>query len=99
MSQRPRGLLISDQISDRVRHLHPDLKRRVWGALDALLMGRLAGKPLHDPLAEYQSVRVGRFRVVYRLQPEVVDVLVVGHRRTVYAEAEGLLRKSNEEER
>ena len=36
---RPRRLLISDEISDRVRQLHPDLKRKIRAAVDILTIG------------------------------------------------------------
>lgn len=85
---RPRRLLISDEISDRVRQLHPDLKRKIRAAVDALLRETLHGKPLQGQLLGFHSVRVGRFRVVYRFVHEAVDILTIGPRRTVYEEAE-----------
>ena len=87
---RPRRLLISDEVSDRVRQLHPDLKRKIRVTLDALLRETLHGKPLQGQLLGFHSARVGRFRVVYRFVRGAVDVLTIGPRRTVYEEAERL---------
>jgi len=54
----------------------------------------LSGKPLQGDLLGFHSVRVGKFRVVYRLVREGVDVLTIGLRRTVYEEAERLATRS-----
>lgn len=95
---RPRRRVrLSAEISERLRHLHPDLKRRIWAVLDAVLVGRLTGKLLRDELLGYRSVRVGKFRVVYRVVHEAIDVLTIGPRQTVYEEAERLARKAEAE--
>jgi mRNA interferase RelE/StbE len=87
---RPRRLRIPDEISDRVRSLHPDLKRKIRAILDGLLSDAVHGKPIQGQLLGFNSVRVGRFRVVYRLVQDIVEILTIGPRRTVYAEAERL---------
>ena len=40
--------------------------------------------------ANRNSVRIGRFRVVYRVVRDIVEILTIGPRRTVYEEAERL---------
>ena len=92
--KRPLRLLISAEVSDRVRQLHPDLKRKVRASLDALLQEPLSGRPLQGDLLGFHSARVGKFRVVYRLLRDGVDVLTIGPRRTVYEEAERLAARS-----
>jgi mRNA-degrading endonuclease RelE of RelBE toxin-antitoxin system len=91
--RRDHRLLISAEISDRVRQLPPDLKRKVRAILDALLRETLNGKPLQGQLLGFHSIRVGKFRVVYRLLRDGVEVLTIGPRRTVYDEAERLARR------
>jgi len=81
----------------------PHLSKRV----QASLVKKLAvlrsepnyGKPLWGPLKPYRSVRLGRYRVVYRYEPEtdVVWIVAVGIRRAgdrddVYARISRLLR-------
>ena len=90
---RPRRLRIPDEISDRVRSLHPDLKRKIRATLDGLLSDAAYGKPLQGQLLGFNSVRVGRFRVVYRVVQDIVEILTIGPRRTVYEEAERLTEK------
>lgn len=84
---RPRRLRIPDEISDRVRSLHPALKRKIRATIDALLSDTAQGKPLQGQLFGFNSVRVGRFRVVYRVRQDIVEILTIGPRRTVYEEA------------
>ncbi|MGH6690478.1 MAG: type II toxin-antitoxin system RelE family toxin [Gammaproteobacteria bacterium] len=84
---RPRRLRIPDEIGDRVRSLHPDLKRRIRATIDGLLSDPVQGKPLRGQLLGFNSVRVGRFRVVYRVVQDIVEILTIGPRRTVYEEA------------
>lgn len=92
--RRVRRLLISDEISDRVRQLHPDLKRKIRSTLDGLLREALQGKPLQGPLLGFHSIRVGRFRVVYRFVRDGIDIVTIGPRRTVYEEAERLATRT-----
>ena len=87
---RPRRLRIPDEISDRVRSLHPALKRKIRATIDDLLSDTAQGKPLQGQLLGFNSIRVGRFRVVYRVQQDIVEILTIGPRRTVYEEADRL---------
>jgi mRNA interferase RelE/StbE len=84
-------LRIPDEISGRVRSLHPDLRRKIRATIDGLLGDTARGKPLQGQLFGFDSVRGGRFRVVYRVQQDIVEILTIGPRRTVYEEA-GRLR-------
>lgn len=84
--QRPR--LILGASADVVRSLPPDLKRRVRAALDGLLSGSLRGEPLRGELAGDLRIRVGRFRIVYRLTKSHIEVIAIGPRTTIYTELE-----------
>lgn len=57
------------------------------------------GKPLWGPLKPYRSVRLGRYRIIYRYEPEsdVVWIVAVGIRKAgdrddIYARVSRLLR-------
>lgn len=81
----------------------PDLPKRVQANLVSKL-GLLQsepryGKPLRGPLKQYRSIRLGRYRIIYRYEPEsdVVWVVAVGIRRAgdrddIYTRASGLSR-------
>ena len=91
---RRRRLRISDDIGDRIRSLHPDLKRKVRATIEGLLGDTVQGKPLQEKLLGFHSVRVGRFRVVYRVVRDLVEIVTIGPRRTIYEEAERLTKRT-----
>ncbi len=70
------------------------LDRSVLPAIERAIRERLStnptifGKPLRHPLAGLWALRVGEYRVVYRLQKDVVQVIFVGLRSTAYAEVQ-----------
>lgn len=47
------------------------------------------GKPLRKSLKGCRSLRVGEYRIVYRIENRNVDILLFGHRSNVYLDAEG----------
>ncbi|MBI2098007.1 MAG: type II toxin-antitoxin system RelE/ParE family toxin [Candidatus Vogelbacteria bacterium] len=44
----------------------------------------LYGKPLRRSLSGLGKLRVGDYRVIFRLRQKVIQILIVGHRRDVY---------------
>ncbi len=42
------------------------------------------GKPLRRSLRGYRSLRVGDFRVVYRIEETAVKIFLIAHRSVVY---------------
>lgn len=87
-------VLVPDVVAGLVRSLHPQLKKKVRAAFQALIADPYAGKALKDELAGLRSFRVGRYRVIYRV-PRVnqVEIVAVGPRETIYDETYRLLRK------
>lgn len=70
-----------------LRSLHPELKRKVRAGLDLIRTDPKVGKELRDELEGWRSLRVGRFRIVYRVAPRrLVELVAVGPRRTIYQE-------------
>ena len=47
----------------------------------------LAGEPLRQSLKGHRKLRVGDYRVIYRVQHDEIIVLKIGHRKEVYSEA------------
>jgi mRNA interferase RelE/StbE len=72
----------------RIRKLHPQVKRAVRAAVDRLLVSPLDGRALRDELAGMWSFRVGKYRIVYRINDKelALDVVLVGSRRDIYEE-------------
>lgn len=69
-----------------IRHLHPDLKATIRRRLKALAENPYAGKKLEKELAEYYSIRSGRYRMIYKINEtdKVIEIHYVGHRKDVY---------------
>lgn len=82
---------------------HIDLKRfvklpktdriRIKKAIEQKLTTKpeLYGKPLRQSLEGCRSLRVGPYRVIYRITGTFVDILLFGHRSTIYKEGEDIL--------
>jgi len=77
-----------------IRSLHPDLRRKVRAGIDAIREDPSAGKELRDDLGGLRSLRVGRFRIIYRIAGRrVIELIDVGPRRTIYEETFRLIRR------
>lgn len=44
------------------------------------------GKPLRRSLKGYRRLRVGDYRIIFRIQDTTVKIFAIGHRSTVYEE-------------
>lgn len=42
------------------------------------------GKPLRRSLKGYRKLRIGDFRVIFRIDGKTVKILIIGHRSAVY---------------
>jgi mRNA interferase RelE/StbE len=67
-------------------HLPPAIKQEIKEGLRFLSGNPYAGEPLQRELKGKWKLRVGRFRIVYRLEAHRRKILViaVGHRRSIY---------------
>ena len=75
------------EVARLVRGLHPDIKRKVRAALDRLALDAEAGKALQGDLKGLHSLRVGRFRVIYRAPARrVIEIVAIGPRDCIYEE-------------
>ncbi len=78
---------VSAEVAQLVRGLHPDIKRKVRAALDRLAQDIEAGKALQGDLQGLRSLRVARFRVIYRAPARrVIEIVTIGPRDRVYEE-------------
>lgn len=76
-----------------INDLHPEPRRKIRTALEALRDEPDLGKELRDELAGLRSLRVGRLRIVYRETRGAIQVIDVGPRETIYEDlARRLLR-------
>lgn len=79
-------IVIPTHISVRIARFSPTLKQAIREALDVIAADPLQGKPLRNELIGCFAYRVLRYRIVYRIVRERVEVqiITIGHRRTVY---------------
>lgn len=63
-----------------------DQKERIKHVIETRLLENplLAGRPLRQSLKGHMKLRVGDWRIIYRIEKEYIIVLKIGHRREVY---------------
>lgn len=85
---------IPSHVAERIRHLHPDIKKSLKAALRAVAEDPDRGQPLLRELKDCRKYRVKRFRVVYSIdRPQrLIRILAVGHRRKIYEEVAELVK-------
>jgi mRNA-degrading endonuclease RelE of RelBE toxin-antitoxin system len=74
-------------VSDLVRHLPPELKKKVKEALKSIAADPHRSKELRDELAGLRSYRVARARLIYRIEGSRIEVVAFGPRADVYERA------------
>ena len=87
MQKPPLRFRIPANVAQLVRGLHPDIKRTVRAALDRLARDAEAGKALQGDLSGLRSLRVARFRVIYRpAVRHIIEIVAIGPRNRIYEE-------------
>jgi mRNA interferase RelE/StbE len=81
-------LVIRSAAAEVIRHLPPGIKRAVRAALDSLATDPFLGDALHGELNGRLKFRVRRYRIIYEFDraKRTLNVLAVGHRRSIYEE-------------
>jgi mRNA interferase RelE/StbE len=91
-------LLIADHAASVLRTLHPDIKRKLRTALQAIAADPCAGKVLTQELDGLRSYRVSRFRIIYRIKQEKkIEIIAVGPRERIYEETYRRVSKSEKQ--
>lgn len=73
--------------------MHPEARRKVRAAIDALREDPFSGKALHDELAGLWRSPVGRLRIVYKFDDRDLQIVWVDRRETIYADLAARLRR------
>ncbi|MBP1730792.1 MAG: hypothetical protein H6Q55_1221 [Deltaproteobacteria bacterium] len=79
-------LRIPGHVAHLIRGMHPELKRKVRGALEIISATPDSGKVLKDELTGLRSFRVGKFRVVYKVSRRTIEIVAIGPRSQIYKE-------------
>lgn len=77
-------------VQEDIPHLGNSWRERVRKAIEDKLTTTpdFFGKPLRRSLKGYRKLRVGDYRVVFRIQGNQVVILAILHRSVVYSETE-----------
>ena len=87
-------LRIPDYLVKSIRTLHPEIKKKVKSTLKSIIENPYSGKLLRDELGGLRSVRVSRFRIIYRLgSKKEIQIIAIGPRATIYEETYRLIKK------
>ena len=77
-------------VRDDIPNLPNEWKKKIQRAIEERPATHpdLYGKPLRRSLRGYRKLRVGDYRVIFRIGKESVKILVIQHRSVVYDSAE-----------
>lgn len=75
-------------VSEDIPRINPTMKKRLAKAIQERLSSHPEsyGKPLSGTLASYWKLRVGDYRVVYKIVKQEVWIFAIIYRRDVYEE-------------
>jgi mRNA interferase RelE/StbE len=91
-------LRVPDSVAEMLRNMHPESKRKIRASLQIILGNPNEGKGLRDELAGLRSMRVSRFRIVYRVRRNIIEILAVGPRTRIYEETARLIKRERQPE-
>jgi mRNA-degrading endonuclease RelE of RelBE toxin-antitoxin system len=79
-------ILYSETSLKQIRRLHPQIKAAVKSNIERLQENPFTGKMLEKELSGYLSIRMKRFRIIYRINEKEhkVEIGYVGHRKDIY---------------
>jgi mRNA interferase RelE/StbE len=90
----PHQIRYTPAAAESIRHLHPPIKQAIRQAIRELAADPLRGHPLALELAGFRSLRVSRYRVIYRVQDRLVEIYLVGPRKDIYETFRQLLDRT-----
>ena len=81
-------LRVPDDIALLFQKLHPDLKKHIRYALELIINDPYCGKALKDDLEGIRSLRIKRYRIIYRFvnKSKQIEIIAVGPRKNIYEE-------------
>ena len=77
-------------LSDDIPRLNKDIADRIKRAIEhrLLVAPEKYGTRLKKGLGGYWKMRVGDYRIIYRIVRKEIRILIIGHRKDVYSKAE-----------
>ena len=73
-------------VSDDIPRISTEWREKIKRAIEERLATQpdLYGKPLRRSLKGYRKLRVGDYRVIFKIEKNKIKVLVIQHRSAVY---------------
>ena len=91
-------LRIIDSLVALIRGLHPEIKEKIRGALNTMVIEPQSGNLLKDAMEGLRSFKVKRLRIVYRMATQdEIQLLAIGPREQIYEETYRLIKKESKE--
>ena len=89
------GMQFTAESSRILSRFHPENKKLIKQALDELRKNPYAGSDLQEEFYGFRSLKLKRYRVLYRINEEekIIQVFHVGHRKDVYEQFNRLLNQ------
>jgi mRNA interferase RelE/StbE len=86
----------SHVVHDDIPRIPKSVKARLQRAIRQKLSDKpeVYGKPLQYSLKGYRCLRVGSYRVVFRIQKNTVKILIIQHRSVVYKDVKKRIRNA-----
>ena len=75
---------VSNEAKKFIDGLHMENKKKILKEIRKLREDSDIGKELIDNLKGLRSLRVGKYRILYRVGKKEVEVIAVGYRRDIY---------------
>ena len=79
-------LYVAKVVKDDIPKISGLYKNRIKQAIETKLVSEpdLYGKPLRKSLRGYFKLRVGDYRIIFRIENAKVKIFAIAHRRIVY---------------
>ena len=79
-------IIYHDQVAQDLSPISKDIQKRIKHAIENKLghAPQDFGEPLRRSLKGYWKLRVGDWRVIYKIDGHTVIILHLGHRRKIY---------------
>jgi len=79
-------LIYHPLVAEDIKNLPQNIKNRIRNAVEKRLLidPVKAGRPLKQSLVGHRKMRVGDYRIIYRVKFDTIIVLKIGHRKDIY---------------
>lgn len=81
---KPRDVRFSHRAEKALGRLAPRLRDRLKDAVLELTQNPLLGKKLKGEFEGLRSYRIGLFRIVYRFESAILEIVYIDHRKDLY---------------